>query len=102
MSVLKSVRIVLQATPIDESKEELIKRILSQFPDIDNIHDFHMWSLDGETNVVSLHTQFVGTTTASRIFEVKTELRLLLKEKNFQHITIETDLISEKDENISL
>jgi len=101
-SAIASVKIILQATPIKEPKEELINRILNSFTEIDNIHDFHMWSLDGETNVVSIHVQFEGTTSASRIFEVKTELRALLKEKNFQHITIETDLISEKDGNISL
>jgi cobalt-zinc-cadmium efflux system protein len=101
-SVVKSIKIVLQASPIDESKEELIKRILARFSEIDNIHDFHMWSLDGDTNVVSIHIQFIGTTTPDNIFKVKTSLRELLRKKNFQHITIETDLISEKDGNISL
>lgn len=101
-SVLESFKIVLQVTPIKETKEELKLEILRLHPEINNIHNFHMWTLDGETNIVSIHIQFEEETSVQHIFDVKTRIRSFFKKKNFQHITIETELRSEKDQNVRL
>lgn len=47
-------KVFLQATPSDVPVEQLQEEI-SGIKDVDSFHDLHVWSLDGETHVMSLH-----------------------------------------------
>ena len=40
-------RILLQATP-EHMPEDKIKAILLEVPNVKNVHDLHVWTLDGE------------------------------------------------------
>lgn len=52
---LRSVsRVVLQGIPEDINIEELTARI-TEIEGIQSVHDLHLWSLDGEAHVMTLH-----------------------------------------------
>ncbi len=48
------VRVLLQAIPEGVSLDELVEEIQA-LPGVESIHDLHVWSLDGESHVMTLH-----------------------------------------------
>ena len=73
-----ALKIILQGIP-DEAHEEEIKRLIMQKTQVAGIHDFHLWSLDGEHNVVTMHvvvTESMSIKDAEHLKEkIKEELK---------------------------
>ena len=92
---LKEVlNVLLQGVPkgfsIDEMEGELQKDdgLLS-------VHHTHIWSLEGESTLVSTHVLVRDDTAQQEIVALKQRLRDLLKEKGVSHVTIEIEFESE-------
>ncbi len=79
------MKVLLQAIPEEVSVNELSEKILA-IPDIQSIHDLHIWSLDGESHVMTLHV--VGV-TASNQQEIRLTINTISKEYHIVHTTIE-------------
>ncbi len=77
-------QILLQGVPVDVPIEEL-KTKLNSILDIESIHDLHIWSLDGETHVMSLHV----ITSTIDISEVRRQIVEVGKEYHISHTTVE-------------
>lgn len=86
-SLKASLSIVLQATPegIDIT---LIHEKLKSIPQIRDVHDCHIWSMDGEYHVLSAHLVLNGDYTLEEMAEIKGVAKDLLKEQ-VEHVTIE-------------
>jgi cobalt-zinc-cadmium efflux system protein len=85
---LKSVfRVLLQGVPEGFSIDDLHSK-LETLPGISNIHDLHIWSMDGESHVVSLHAITDGTITSEQL---KKEIREFCKTLNIDHVTVELE-----------
>ena len=80
--------ILLQGTP-RELKQEHIAEELKQVKNIDNIHDLHIWSLDEEYNVLTVHVTLDKPLPMEELVELKKQIRSVLKEEEIQHATIE-------------
>jgi cobalt-zinc-cadmium efflux system protein len=87
-SVLK---IILQAVPEHLSETE-IKKQLSEFTDIREIHDVHSWSMDGEYNVVTFHAVLFENKAQLELEELKGRIKAKLRKANIHHITIEFEI----------
>lgn len=85
-----ALRIVLQGIP-DPNLEEEIRRLLSSYKSIQDVHDFHLWSLDGEHNVVSLHVSVEDNITVKEAEHLKEEIKKELSHLHIQHATIEVE-----------
>ncbi len=48
------VKVLLQATPEDVDSAALASQ-LSEIPGVSSVHDLHVWSLDGESHIMTVH-----------------------------------------------
>lgn len=53
-NLLNTMKIFLQSTP-DSISVDTIKKELLALTDVDDVHDMHIWSMDGEYVVASMH-----------------------------------------------
>lgn len=79
--------ILLQGVPEDVPIDSLTKRILS-IGEVDNLHDLHIWSLDGESHVMTLHV----VSNSTNINNIKKEIIKIAKDYNIKHVTTEFEL----------
>lgn len=93
----KSMLVILQATPSEISLEE-VKDQLLDLSEIIEIHDLHVWSLDGIYNVMSVHVRLEHDYKLSELSDLKGKIRSKLHDKSIEHVTIE---IEGKEEDCS-
>lgn len=79
-------KVILQAIPASVNMIEL-KQKIEALPHIESIHDLHVWSLDGESHVASLHV----VTCEDDTLEMKRSIRAISKTYNIEHVTIEIE-----------
>lgn len=84
---LKSVfKVLLQAVPDNVSIEKLTADLLT-INDVESVHDIHVWSLDGESHVLTLHVVTESTT----IEEIKQDIANIASNYNITHVTTEIE-----------
>ncbi|MDB5271878.1 MAG: Cobalt-zinc-cadmium efflux system protein [Chitinophagaceae bacterium] len=90
----QSLTILLQAVPFDINEEELKKQLLN-IPSIVDVHDVHLWTMDGEYNILSIHLVLGNNVSLEETEDVKVKARALLHKLNVHHITIETESVAQ-------
>ena len=91
----QSLRIILQGIPA-EFDITAISEHLQQFEGVENIHDLHVWSVDGSYNVLTVHVVLNELLGMEKMTALKTKIRESLKEKGIQHATIEFETQNEQ------
>jgi cobalt-zinc-cadmium efflux system protein len=86
----KSFRIFLQGTPQELVPAEIESKI-SALEGVVDVHDLHLWTLDGAYNVATLHVVVAGPMGLAEIEVVKQRVRNRLKELEIKHATIEIE-----------
>lgn len=71
----KSCKILLQATPQNLDSNEIVEEI-TLLPSIKAIHDFHVWNLDEDFLVASLHLELNEQTPDSNVHDSKGDGRI--------------------------
>lgn len=94
----KSMLVILQGIPEDVSLED-IKEKLKDISEITDVHDNHVWSMDGEYNILTIHLQLDKDYKLSEQAKLKEKVRSQLKDESINHITIEFE---GQDENCEL
>lgn len=77
-------KVMLQASP-EGVDIELVKSEIETLPNVESIHDLHIWSQDGNSHVMTLHL----VTNVSETTTLKESIRNLAKKHNILHTTIE-------------
>jgi cobalt-zinc-cadmium efflux system protein len=99
MNVYKNIRqtlhIILQGIPVDIDIAEISEQ-LQQFKGIEDIHDLHVWSVDGNYNILTVHVVMNKLLEINKITELKGKIRNSLKQKGIQHATIEFETSDER------
>ena len=90
----KILKIFLQAVPSDLSIEE-IENLIIQDTEIITVHHTHLWSLDGENNLLSTHIVVEDELDNNEISDIKENIRNKLMKHNINHVTVEVDYRSE-------
>jgi cobalt-zinc-cadmium efflux system protein len=89
---LKGVfRVILQGSP-ESLNIEKVKPAIKDIEGVLGIHDLHVWSMDGEYNVMTVHAVADKEADCAK---VKKEIRHSLLHLNVDHVTIEIDLEGE-------
>ena len=86
----KSLRIFLQGTP-KKFNPVKIEEILSKIPGVKEIHDLHLWTLDGQMNVATLHVVVHDIDSLQDTEVVKEKVREVLAKMDIEHATIEIE-----------
>ena len=84
----KSTLIILQAKPNKVDIEQIHNTLLS-IPEITGVHDCHVWSMDGEYNVLSAHLVIEKEISMDEMASIKSKAKSLLKEEHIDHATFE-------------
>ncbi len=83
-NIRDTFRIFLQAVPANFPIDDLKKELL-HIPCIQSIHDLHLWSLDGESHVMTLHIVTEEKDTAF----IKKQILEKIGKYHIEHVTME-------------
>ena len=89
-SLKRGLDVMLQKAP-QQIDNEAIKEAIEKNTLVNDVHDLHIWTLDGEKNVATLHIRLNQNTDLNKQSELKKEIRNILVELGVQHATIEFD-----------
>lgn len=87
-----TLRIFLQGVPDDIDTDSLTKEIL-RLPHVLQIHDLHLWTMNGEDHIGSLHLVYSRELedSATERCRLKNEVRHIALHHGIEHLTIELD-----------
>lgn len=91
----KVMTVFLQTAPESFGTEEFEEKARA-LPDVRAIHHVHVWSMDGESHVLSAHVVMSRDATREQILGVKARVREMLDEEEFMHVTLDVELEDEK------
>lgn len=92
---LKRVGLVfLQSAPPHFNRDEFHHR-LTEIPGVVGAHHTHTWTLDGERHVFSTHLTMQRECPREVITHAKARVHQLLRDLEFEHITLEVELEGE-------
>lgn len=87
-------RVLLQHTPSDIDATALEREIVA-LPEVESIHDLHLWSLDGERNISTLHVVTVRPLDCGEQVGLKQEIRAICARHGIEHATVEVETAGE-------
>lgn len=87
-NVVESVNIILQKVPkgIDPDRIESELRTIDR---VDDVFDLHVWTLDGERIILSVHLVIPLAEDRAEVAAIRRKARRLLNERGIRHSTIE-------------
>ena len=88
-NLIGTLKIMLQAVP-EHVNMEILTKELNNIEGVADIHDFHIWSLDGTYNVASLHAVLDSADNTSKN-KVYTNILECLNKYNIQHPTVQIE-----------
>ncbi len=91
---VQTVRLFLQSVP-DRALLEDIRERLSTLEHVKAVHYLHLWSLDGERNVLTAHLEIDTMISAEEQRRLKDAIRERLADFALAHTTIELELPDE-------
>jgi len=89
-----SLKIILQAVP-SNMEINAIEQELKCVDGVISVHDLHVWSLDGERNVLTVHVVLEGERQAQH-HEIKETINAKMAGLGIEHCTIETETEGEE------
>jgi cobalt-zinc-cadmium efflux system protein len=96
-NIKEAFKIILQGVPNEISSDEIKKQIILNIDEVEDIHDCHIWTLDGEFHIATIHIiikhhQF----SWKKSTEVKEKIKKLLHDNfHLEHVTLELESILE-------
>lgn len=88
------IGIFLEKIPDDVDIKELKHNLKEEYKDILELHQIHVWTLDGITNYLTMNIVVKESTTKKEIMELKESIKKDLAKENIEHVTIEFDYAS--------
>ncbi|WP_323844342.1 cation diffusion facilitator family transporter [Microbulbifer magnicolonia] len=90
-----TAKLFFQGVPDKEMWDE-INKVLLEVPGVSDVHHLHLWSLDGEHHVLTVHIVLDGNSIdIARHQKLKGEMADKLEKYQLQHTTIEFELSEE-------
>jgi cobalt-zinc-cadmium efflux system protein len=86
----EAINILLQGVPKHINLEE-VKQDLKAIKGVLEIHDIHIWSLEGETDIFSAHVVVDDETLEKRPQQTKQTIKDTLEKHHIEHSTIELE-----------
>jgi cobalt-zinc-cadmium efflux system protein len=87
----------LQGVPNEISSDEIKKHIILHIDEVGDIHDCHIWTLDGEYHIATIHITIKEKAFSwQKSKEVKEKIKKLLHDNfHLEHVTLELESILE-------
>lgn len=94
-SLRSTLKLFLQAAPEQVDLVTTRKELL-EIPGVKGIHDFHIWSLDGQSHVATLHAVISDSSNLNDFQKIKRDIHASLQKLGNIHVTVELDKESEE------
>lgn len=85
-----TLRVILQGTP-ENVNAAYVEKAIRNTKGVESFHDLHLWTMDGEYNILSVHVVVRPSLDKDAIVVLKHNLKQQLKDLNVQHATVEID-----------
>ena len=89
-----TVRLFLQGTP-DRGLARELHELLENFPEVQEVHHLHLWSLDGEHHVLTAHVVVDQPIDITAQLRLKAAIADALADYKLAHTTIEIEFTDE-------
>jgi len=86
----ETFRIMLQEVPKDIDINKIEKELL-KIDGVKSIHDLHIWTLDGEKHIMTVHIVSGLPLDSETVKRLKYEVRKSIQKLNINHITVEIE-----------
>ncbi len=90
-------KVLMQEVPQNIDVQKMLNRINS-LRSVDSIHDFHLWSLDGHRNIMTMHIVTNENLPENGVQQLKQQIRDLASTFNIDHVTLELENKNESDD----
>ena len=98
MDISKNIKeifvILLEKTP-ENVDVNAFRAAVSGVEGVSDVHHLHVWSLDGEKTMATMHIRMLGTTSAAECEKAKKHIITIGGEQGIDHITVQIDLDTE-------
>ncbi len=91
-TLVETISLFLQAVPAEVDMDEIERRI-KRLEKVMDVHHTHVWSLDGEENVLTTHIVLAEGAKSQEIRQVKNSIREIAKEFHCDHTTVELEYL---------
>ncbi len=88
--------IFMLSVPDDVDINSIQKLILNMDTTIFDVHDIHIWCLDGSDYIATMHIEVSNKLSHKEIMELKIKIKETLEKEKINHTTIEIDIKGEK------
>lgn len=97
----KMFKIVMQSVP-DDIDIDYVVTTLATHPKVIDIHDVHLWNLDGEDYIFTCHIVVADSLNLEEVITIREQLRKQLNQLHINHSTFEFDnlTIAKKNKEI--
>lgn len=89
-----AISIMLQEVPRDVDINDLNNDFKS-IGKVDSIHDLHVWTLDGENHIMSVHLVMQENVTRDEVQKAKEILKEIAMHRGIGHVTVEVEFCDE-------
>ena len=89
-NIRPAFKIILQGIPDNVSEKE-IRDLVTDEKEVIDIHDYHIWTLDGEHHILTMHVVVNECMNIKQAEALKERIKLRLKQLNISHATIEIE-----------
>lgn len=93
-----SLHVLMEGTPANVNIEKVIEKIKT-FPEVESLHDLHVWSVTSGQNVLSCHITVDEKMTVGESEGLLRELEHALEHENIKHVTIQVETGSHTHES---
>ena len=90
-NILYTVSILLEKTPYDFNCEDYEAEI-SKLPGVENVHHIHVWSLDDETILATIHITLSEDFFPDKYSEAQKNVKEASKNFGINHLTVQIDV----------
>jgi len=90
----ETLHVFLQGAPQEIDLSQLKEKIL-RIPKVNSIHHTHLWTLDEENQIFTIHVVVSKLSDISEIIHIKNQVKAHLKRVNISHATIDIELEDE-------
>ncbi|MEB8211348.1 cation transporter [Staphylococcus succinus] len=96
-----SLNILMEGTPSDVNLSKVISTIIDE-PQVENVHDCHIWTISNEMNALSCHAVVAHTMSIQDGEVLLNRLEHKLEHLNIQHMTIQLETSAHQHDNATL
>lgn len=89
-NIRQSFKILLQAVPDTVNVKKIGEKALAVKQVLD-VHDIHVWTMDGIYNILSMHIVLPGNLHIEEIRKIKNDLKTKMSQLDIHHVTIECE-----------